>query len=49
LGKEVAWILRFAQDDNTRFAQMHGSFTSLRMTIFAQDVISVQSVPGKIA
>jgi hypothetical protein len=37
--------------------KMHGFFASLRMTIcaslrmtiFAQDVISVQSVPGKIA
>ena len=31
--------------------KMHRSFASLRMTIFAQDynVISVQSVPGKIA
>jgi hypothetical protein len=31
--------------------KMHGSFASLRMTIFAQDdnVISLQSVPGKIA
>ena len=31
--------------------KMHRSFAALRMTIFAQDynVISVQSVPGKIA